>query len=114
MKNFDFIYHNKKDYIFIESDCLFICDRLKEIDPSYRVVFSLKKKKFEVHSILQSSSTYCFTLPYPVLDERAVDYARKTSRENADKLLKEIDLENEKIYRKMLSEELDKLKEALC
>lgn len=113
MRKEDFINKNQKDFLFIDSDSLFITDRLKEVDPSYRVVFSLKKKKFEVHSILQSS-TYCFTLPYSSLDERAVNYARKTRSENADKLIKEIDRANEELYRKMLKEEINKLKEALC
>lgn len=113
MRKDELINRNHRDFLFIDSDCLFITDRLKEVDQSYRVVFSLKKKKFEVHSILQSS-TYCFTLPYSSLDERAVDYAKKTRSENAEKLIKEIDRANEELYRKMLKEEINKLKEALC
>ena len=114
MRKEDFVFHSYKDYVFIESDNLFICQRLQQIDPSYRVVFNLKKRKYEVHSVEQFGGSYCFTLPFENLDERAVDFALKTRRENSDKIIAEIDKYNEKLYNQMLKQEVNKLKEALC
>lgn len=114
MRKEDFVFQSKKGYIFIENDNLFICQRLQQIDPSYRIVFNLKKRKYEVHSVEQFGESYCFTLPYDFLDERAVDFALKTRRENSDKIIAEIDNYNEKLYNQILKQEVDKLKEALC
>ncbi len=114
MRKEDFVFHSCKDYVFIERDNLFICQRLQQIDPSYRVVFNLKKRKYEVHSIEQVGGSYCFTLPFENLDERAVEFALKTRRENSDKIIAEIDKYNENLYNQMLKQEVNKLKEAVC
>lgn len=114
MRKEDFVFHSHKDYVFIDSDNLFVCQRLKQVDPSYRVVFNLKKQKYEVHSVEQVGGSYCFTLPYPCLDERAVEFALKTRRKNSDKIIAEIDKYNENLYNQMLKQEVNKFKEALC
>ena len=114
MRKEDLQMKNDKNYVFIDSDNLFICERLKEVDSSYRVVFNLKKNFFEVHCDEQYENTYCFTLPFPVLDERAISFALKTRRQNLDKLIAEIDRQNEQLYNKMVKSEVNKLKEALC
>ena len=114
MKKYDFLNKNVKDFLFIENDNLFVCQRLKEIDESYRVVFNLKKNQYEVHSIDQPYDTYSFAVPFSVLDERTVSYALKTRRENMDKIIKEIDFYNEKLYNQMIKQNVNKIKEALC
>ncbi len=83
--------------IELKQDALFVCERLKEIDQSYYLVFNTIKGKYEVHSHAQKGCTYCLTCPNEALDERLVELTRKTRRENLNELLKEIDKENEKL-----------------
>lgn len=110
----DFFSRNSKDYVFIDWDNLFICQRLREIDDSYRVVYNLNKKVYEVHSVEQPFNSYCFTIPYSSLDERAINFALKTRKQNIDKIILEIDKQNEALYNHMVKQEVNKLKEALC
>ena len=114
MQKEDFVLKNKKEYVFINYDNLFICQRLREIDDSYRVVYNLNKNGYEVHSVEQFFNSYCFTLPYSSLDERAINFALKTRRQNIDKIIAEIDKQNEALYNCMVKQEVNKLKEALC
>lgn len=85
--------------IIVESDCLDILQRIKEVDSSYYIIFNTKSKKYEVHSNDQAFSSYCFTSPYAFLDERLVDYALKTRRQNKDKLIAEMEKENQKLIK---------------
>lgn len=102
-----------KNLITINEDCFFISQRLKEIDNSYFLVFNLFTKKYEVHSSLQFN-TYCFTIPYDTLDERTLFWANRTRRENSDRLIKEIEQNNQKIYEQNIKKQVEILKEALC
>jgi hypothetical protein len=97
----------------ILTDALFICERLKEIDRSYFVLYNTDSQKFEVHSSEQRGSSYCFTVPFEILDCRTVDHALKTRVENKDKIIAELDKENEMMMKKVLKEEVNKLEEAL-
>ena len=114
MKREIFISKNEKDYQFIENDNLFICQRLREIDKSYRIVYNLKKEQFEVHCLSQPNDSYAFSIPYKELDERTISYALKTRCQNMDKLIEEIDKHNEELYNQMVKKQTDKIKEALC
>lgn len=104
----------KNNLILIDNDCYFIAQRLKEIDESYFIVFNLFKRVYEVHSKNQQKNSYCFTIPYLTLDDRTIDFAIKTRKENIDKILKEIDENNNKVYKKNIKEQVEKIKEAIC
>ena len=80
----------------IYSDCLDIVKRLKEIDKDYFVVFNLERKTFELHNRAQERDTFCLTLPYDTLDERAILLTKKTLSKKRDELFKEIEEENAK------------------
>ena len=85
--------------IRIENDLFEIAKRLKTIDSGYIVVFNTKKHRYEVrHSAL--GDKICFVVPYTILDERTLKYARKTSIQYSQKLLEEIERNNEEIERK--------------
>mgnify|MGYP003295530954 CR=1 FL=1 len=84
--------------IKIENDCYFVAQRLKEIDDSYEVYFNTYTNSYEVHSSEQAKNSYCFKVPFDYLDERTVDYARKTRAANRDNLIKEIERNNQLIY----------------
>ena len=102
-----------KNYIEIEDDVFYIRQRLKEIDKSYIILYNLTRKCYEVHSSEQKDS-YCFTIPYDFLDDRTIDYAIKTRSENRDKIIKEIEKNNEDVYNKQIKNQIKMLKEALC
>lgn len=102
-----------KNQIVIDSDNLFILERLKEIDKSYFIIFNLIRKKYEVHSSSQKGNSYCFTIPYNTLDERTIEYARKTRIERRDEVIKEMDRENEKREKNLYKQAVDQLKEVL-
>ena len=103
-----------KNLIEIRDDCFFIDKRLKDIDKSYQIFFNLERKVFEVHSSEQEKNSYCFTVPYAELDERTLDYALKTRSENRDKIIAEIDQNNQKVEKKNLKMQVDALKELVC
>ena len=82
--------------IKINNDVFDICDRLKEIDYNYFIVYNTKKNRFEVHNSAQKQ-TFCLVVPFNKLDARLVGYTRKTRRENAEKIIKEIEENNKKL-----------------
>ena len=90
-------FNAKKHYIFIKDDVYGIVKRIREIDDGYFIVLNTLRKKYEIHNINNKNGTYCFTSPYDNLDSRTYDYTQRTRIENSDKLLKEIEIKNEKI-----------------
>lgn len=103
-----------KKLIKIENDNYFIANRLKRIDESYEVYYNLDKRAYEVHSNTQSKCSYCFRVPFETLDERTLDYAVKTLAVNRDKIIKEIEENNQLLYEKNIKNQVNLLKEALC
>lgn len=97
--------------IELKSDAFFISERLKEIDESYYLVFNTISGKYEVHSNAQIGCSYCLTNPNQGLDERLLELAKKTRRENIYELLKEVDKENEKLERANLQKQMEKMEE---
>ena len=90
--------------IEIKNDVYFILSRLKEIDKNYRIFYNTKNNKFEIHNKAQIGNSYCLTVPYKFLDNRAFELVLKTRVENSKKLFEEIDKQNEKIERKSENE----------
>ena len=85
-------------------DLFKISNRIKDIDPQYEIrgnkVFWRGK--------------FAFVNPFDYLDERLLVYTRKTRRENADEIEREIDEANAKIERdkqKNISELKTKIKD---
>jgi len=76
-----------KNLVQIFGDPFFIVQRLKEIDPSYEVYYNLATSCYEVHSNEQVKNSYCFRVPYDVLDERTIWHAKRTRAENRDKII---------------------------
>lgn len=87
---------NETRYETVADDLYFIASRIKEIDASYRIVRNRKSGRLEVHSLAQIGSSYALTLPYDRLDERTLRYVRRTGRERAEALRREMDEENAK------------------
>lgn len=64
--------------IKITDDVFFIASRLKEVDPTYYVVYDPDRRRYEVHSDGQRGNSLCFVVPYDRLDARTIDYALRT------------------------------------
>lgn len=98
----------------IESNVFHIPERLREIDPSYFVVYNHSISQFEVHHSGQDE-TYCLSIPYPELDVRTLHRVRETRVERAEIIWEQIkkdELKREMESSKYLDNEVTpKLKE---
>ena len=95
--------------IEIKNDMFDICNRLKNIDSTYFILYDKTKGKYELHSSAQKC-TYCATIPYTKLDKRTIDFALKTRRENISKLIFEMEENNKKLEEKEIDNVLDRAK----
>lgn len=77
----------------ITNDVLDIAWRIKDIEPSYYIMYDTDIKKF----LLFSKNGLELKLPYNQLDERSIRYARDTRIDNLDILIKEIDKFNDNL-----------------
>ena len=93
-----------KKYLIVEHDPLFICQRLKEIDESYFVLYNLQSCQFEVHSNSQEGNSFCFAVRFDGLDARTLEKARETRKENIDALIAKMDEENDRLYKKQIED----------
>ena len=78
----------------IYHDLFHIAERILEIDPLYEIFWNRELKRFEVfwHGKL------AFVVPFDVLDVRTLEYTKRTRRENADDIEREIDEGNAAIF----------------
>ena len=100
--------------IKIEHDPFYVVERLREIDPSYYVVYNCDKCQYEVHSTEQMGSSFCFSVKFPNLDERTVTLALRTRSEKVEEIIKALDEENEKTELRLARAALEKIQEGLC
>ena len=73
----------------VTADLYDIAKRLREIDPDYRVWYSYRRHKYEIHNVGQRGGTYALTVPYGELDERTLRLVRRTRAENAAEFIRE-------------------------
>lgn len=78
----------------MNSDVYNICNRVKDIDKNYYIVFNTSNSKFELHNTSQLGSSYCLTVPYDNLDVRLLNYIHKTKNTNIEIILNEIERDN--------------------
>lgn len=71
----------------ISHDLFNIAGRLRQIDPAYSLYRNAEQDRYEVFWY----DKLAFVVPFDRLDERTLVYAKKTRRENADELEREID-----------------------
>lgn len=80
--------------IKICEDVYNISKRIKYIDRDYYVVYDTSKQVFEIHNSAQFGTSYCLTLPFDELDERALKHVLKTQSANIDEILGTIENDN--------------------
>lgn len=79
--------------------------RLYEYSPDIFVVFNHKTDRFEIHSLDNKGDTYCATLPYKRLDERAVRYVyRNDVRVHGKDIMRRIEKSEEKAEKRQKRE----------
>lgn len=98
----------------IESDPLYIAERLREIDESYYIVYNTDRSCYEVHSNAQKGGTFCFGVKDNALDARVIDYALKTRSDKADEIIAALDKENERLALSLARGAIEKIQEGLC
>ena len=82
--------------IEITNDLYDIAARLRSVNDGYRVYYNARLRRYEVHDKSQRGDTLAFVVPYAELDARTIDYALYTRRENADKVLADVEDSNAK------------------
>ena len=80
--------------IEINNDIYFIKQRIKEMDEGYKIFYNTKRKKYEIHNVNQIGNSYALTVPYNILDNRTVEFVKKTRIENRNALFEEIEKNN--------------------
>lgn len=78
----------------IYHDLFHIAERILEIDPFYEIYWNGEKARFEVHW----HGKLAFVVPFDCLDVRTLAYTKRTRRENADEIEREIDEGNAAIF----------------
>lgn len=86
----------------IRKDLFGIVDRIKMIDKDYIVYLNRRTKRFELHK--RNAKNPCCVLPYGVLDERTLRYVYTTHISNTDKLLLELEKNNNELLAKQKEE----------
>ena len=79
----------------IEKDLFDIADRLKEIDDRYELYRNLTANRFEIHA----NGALQIAVPFARLDARTLDLARSTRLEYAERLIADIEKNNDRLER---------------
>lgn len=99
----DEIHDRKRQYcILVETSITRIPERLEEIDSNLFVCLNTRTQNFEVHSLANRESTYCFSVPYNELDSRVIEVFQRSNLKtrNAKEIIWQMDRENEELERR--------------
>lgn len=91
----------------IREDLFDIAHRLREIDGRYVLYRNLRLNRFEIHA----NGALQIAVPYARLDARTLELARSTRLEYADRLMRELDRENQKLERNAGQKSREKISE---
>ena len=100
------IYDRLKSYCkLITTSVTRIPERLEEIDSNLFVCFNIKTQRYEVHSLANRGSTFCFSVPYDELDNRVIEIFRRSNirERNVKEIIRELDRENEERERRNMA-----------
>lgn len=102
-----------KRFFVVDSDCLGIVQRLKEIDKDYLLAYDIDASAFMLYCKAGQRLEHCLTFPYKQIDERMIDLTLKTRVQNSDSLFEEFERENEKLNKQIVSTAINTFKESL-
>ncbi len=94
----------------VKHDLYNIANRIKSISPDYFIEY--KGGEYSLHT-KRLRPTYILTFPYKTLDQRALTYTLKTRVQNLDRLIKEIDQENQRLIAEQSKNTEERLYEAV-
>ncbi len=97
-RKLDQIHGRIKPYLIpIEHSLYDIPKRLEEIDSDLFVCLNTKTQRFEVHSLGNKGTTFCFSVPYDELDVRTIEVFRRSNLKTRSikEIIWEMDRENE-------------------
>lgn len=69
----------RKKLRLVDNDTNRIAERIRDIENGYFILQDNVSGNYEVHSVENIGDTYCFTVPYDLLDARTLEYCRYTS-----------------------------------
>lgn len=87
----------------ITNDLYDVASRLTSVKATYVVYYNKLKCRYEVYD----GDNFAFVVPYGELDCRTIDYALKTSVQNADEIFEEIRRNNDYVTKKTISNAVD-------
>ncbi len=79
----------------IKEDLFDICNRVKEIDEGYFVVFNERLNRYEIHHRQQYGNSLCILAPSGKLDKRVLDKLRETRVERSEQIYSMLENQNE-------------------
>jgi len=79
-----------------------IPERLRTIDSNLFVVFNIKTKRYEIHSLANMGDTLSLNVPFRELDARCEDFVKKYDlKRHGRKIYQELDKQNEELEKSM-------------
>ena len=91
----------------IDEDLFDIASRLREINPRYVLYRNRKLNRFEIHA----NGALQIVVPFARLDARTLELVRSTRLEYADRLMRDIDSDNEKLRRQNVATARERIME---
>ena len=92
-----------KPFLFaLENSTHDIPKRLEEIDSDLFICFNKITQRFEVHSLANRGTTFCFSVPYDELDARTIEVFRRSNLKTRSikEIIWDMDRENEQRERR--------------
>lgn len=97
-------------YIEIKDDTFSIVERLKALDKNYIIKYNTEQKRFEVWFKENDFKEHLeIVLPYPCLDYRTIYKVANSNSKKIDKIIYEINKNNEAIKEKAKNDLMDEL-----
>ena len=97
-----------------------VCDpfdvylRIQDLVPSWRIFWNRRKERYEVHDICSGEwHTLVSVLPFDAIDQRTVDYLKRTNKVHFGKIIRDIEDNNADIARRQITNAQMALESAL-
>ena len=89
----------KEWLVLIDTSVHDIPERLREYDSGMFVVWNIKKRQYEVHTLANIGDTFGVHLPFEALDARAIETVKRVDARTrgAENIIKEIDNYNDEL-----------------
>lgn len=102
----------KQHLILVETSVHNIPERLAEYDPDLFLVWNCKKRQYEIHSLANTTDTFCLHIPYNELDARVLLVVKRSDAKVRGHrvLFDELDKHNELLEKANESKRTDEIR----